>query len=58
MLLVGMFCSRGVDAVVSWSKEAEDEEKEAGDNERVDDSGVDGALLDLQALGQYSSKLH
>lgn len=50
VLFVGMFRSWRIDAVVSWAQEAEDEEEETGDDERVDDSGVYGTLLDLRVL--------
>ena len=43
--MLGSWC---VYAVVLWSKEAEDEEEETGDDERIYDGGVNGALLDLR----------
>jgi len=45
-----MFRSWRVDAVVSWAQEAKDKEQETGDNEGVNDGGVNGALLDLCEL--------
>lgn len=47
VLFVGMFGSWCVHATVLWSEEAKDEEQKAGDDEGIDDCGVNGALLDL-----------
>lgn len=50
VFLVGMFCSRCIYAIVLRSEEAEDKEKKTGDDEGVDDRGVNGTLLDLWRL--------
>jgi hypothetical protein len=47
VLLVGMFSAGSIDAGIPRAQEAEDEKEKAGDDERVDDGGVDGVLLDL-----------
>lgn len=50
MFFVGMFRARRIDSRVSGTQEAEDEEEEAGNDEGVDYSGVNGVLLDLESL--------
>jgi hypothetical protein len=50
MFLVGMFGSGRIHARVSRSKEAEDDEQEAGDDKGVNYRGVDRVLLDLGRL--------
>lgn len=50
MFLIGVFRAPCVNTVVPWAQEAEDEEEEASDDERIYDGGVDGALLNLQNL--------
>jgi hypothetical protein len=47
VLLVGMFRSWCVDAVIPWSKETENQEEETGDNKGINDRSVDRTLLDL-----------
>jgi hypothetical protein len=47
MFFVGMFRSWCVYSAVSWSQEAKDEEKKTGNDKGINDSGVDGVLLNL-----------
>lgn len=53
VLLIGMFRTWCIYAVVSWAQEAKDEEEETGDNEGIGDGGVDRILLDLHKLYEY-----
>jgi hypothetical protein len=47
VFLIGVFRARGIDTGVPGPEEAEDDDEQTGNNEGVDNGGVNGVFLDL-----------